>query len=315
MIASLVNIRFKQFYREILRIGLFRIVVLLGLTIMLFIFLFVQASQFPNALYTSIVILLLFFLLHIKRSDKLFLKINFSNYKWICFAEYTLVAFAFLVFLIIHSHWYLALLLVFALGVIVQLDFKVTRVTYNTRIQRWIPNECFEWKSGVRNLFILTLCIWLVGFLFSFFVASVPFTMVVLGIISLSFLEKGEPYQMIIAYEKAPNNFLLLKIRQLVALLTIVCAPLILSFLVFHYELWYIPFVILLMFCILQVYAIFVKYSFYEPNSNSPATQMFVGIGIVGFMVPVLAPLVILLALRFYFKAKQNLNFYLNDYD
>lgn len=314
MITLLLNIRIKQIYREILKIGLLRIAVLLVLAIMFFIFLFMQASQVPNALYVCIAILLLLFMLHIKREDKLFLRINFKSYKWIYFAEYTLAILVFLVFLIIHSHWYLALFLLLTLGIIVQLNFKTTRFNYNTRIQKWIPDECFEWRSGIRNSFILILCIWLVGFIFSFYVGSVPTAMVVLGVISLSFLEKGEPYQMVVAYEKGPNQFLYFKIRQQVVLLTIVYAPLIFSFLIFHYQLWYIPLLILLVFCILQVYATFVKYSFYDPNSKSSAAQMLVGIGIFGFLAPIFAPLVILLTFRFYFKAKNNLNFYLNDF-
>jgi hypothetical protein len=253
-------------------------------------------------------------MLHTKRVDKLFLRINFNNYKWVYFAEYLLATIVFLVFLLIHSYWELALLFVLILGVVVQLDFKGGRISYNTRMQKWIPDECFEWKSGVRNRFLLILCTWLTGFIFSFFVGSVPIAMMFLGIIFLTFLEKGEPYQMIIAHERSPNKFLLLKIKQQVTLLSILLAPLILSFLLFHYKLWYIPFVILLMFSILNVYAILVKYSFYEPNSKSAAAQTFFGIGIVFVMLPVFAPLVLLLTLRFYFKAKQNLSFYLNDY-
>jgi len=57
-----------------------------------------------------------------------------------------------------------------------------------------------------------------------------------------------------------------------------------------------------------------VKYSFYEPNSKSSAAQIFIGIGFVGLLMPIFAPLIILLSLRFYLKAKQNLSYYLNDY-
>ena len=317
MIQVLVNlliIRFKQIYREILKIGILRIAVLLVLSSILLVFLFIQASMLPNAAYASTAILLLIFMLHIKRGDKLFLRISFNSCNWIYFIEYTLVTFPFLIFLIIHGYWYLTLSMVFGLGIIVQLNFKVHRMPCNTRIQRWIPSSCFEWKSGVRSTFVIMVCTWLVGLVFSFFVGTVPIAMVVLGIISLKFLEKGEPYQMVVAYEKAPNKFLLLKIRQQVALLTIVCMPLLLSFLVFHYSLWYISVVILLMFSILQVYAIFIKYSFYEPNSKSSAAQIFISLGMLSFVVPVLLPVFFLLMLRFYFKAKQNLNFYLNDF-
>lgn len=315
MIVNLINIRFKQFYREILRIGFFRIVVLLGLSFMLFVFLYLQTSTYPNAIYSSIIVLLFILLLHTQRDDKLFLKSNFNNFKWIYFVEYLLISLVLIVFLLLNDYWNIALFAIVIIGIIVQFDFKVNQISYNTRIQKWIPDECFEWKNGIRKRFILTLSIWLFGISLSFFVGSVPIAIVLLGIISLSLLEKGEPYQMILAYEKNPNNFLLLKIRQQIAILTIVSAPLILSFLFFHLNLWYIPLIILLIFCILQFYSILVKYSFYEPNSKSAAAQMFIGIGVAGFMMPIFAPLILLLSFRFYLKAKQNLNYYLNDYN
>lgn len=314
MIVNLINIRFKQFYREIHRIGFFRIIVLLGISFMLFVFLYLQTSKFPNAMYASMIVLLLILMLHTKREDKFFLRINCNHFKWIYFVEYLLISLVLLVFLLIHNFWNIALLNIAALVIITQLDFKRNRTSYNTRIQKWIPDECFEWKSGVRNLFPIIVIIWLIGISFSFFVGSVPIALFILGIISLSFLEKGEPYQMIIAFEKESNKFLYLKIKQQIALLSVISAPMILSFLIFHYHLWYVPFIIFIIFCILQVYAILVKYSFYEPESKSAAAQIFIGIGLVCFMMPIFAPLIILLSLRFYVKAKHKLSYYLNDY-
>jgi hypothetical protein len=265
-------------------------------------------------MYASMIVLLLILMLHTKREDKLFLKINFSSHKWIYFIEYLFVSVVLITFLLIHNFWNIALLTIAVLGIISQLDLKKNRTSYNTRIQKWIPDECFEWKSGVRNLFPIIVIIWLIGVSFSFFVGSVPFALFILGIISLNFLEKGEPYQMIIAFEKDPNKFLSLKIKQQLAILTIISTPMIISFQFFHFNLWYVPFIVYIIFCILQVYAILVKYSFYEPNSKSTAAQVFIGIGFVGLLMPIFAPLIILLSLRFYLKAKQNLSYYLNDY-
>jgi len=281
---------------------------------MFFVFLYLQTSKFPNAMYASTIALLLILMLHTKREDKLFLKINFSSHKWIYFIEYLFVSLGLIAFLLIHNFWDIALLTIAVLGIISQLDLKINRTSYNTRIQKWIPDECFEWKSGVRNLFPIILIIWLFGLIFSFFVGSVPIALFILGIISLNFLEKGEPYQMITAFEKDPNKFLSLKIKQQLAILTVISAPMIIVFQFFHFHLWYVPFIVYIVFCILQVYAILVKYSFYEPNSKSAAAQIFIGIGFVSFMLPVFAPLIILLSLRFYLKAKHNLSYFLNDY-
>lgn len=314
MIKKFFSIRIKQLYREIIRIGFFRIFVLLIISFLLFGFLYLHTSSYPNSIYTSIAFWLLLFVLHNKREDKLFLRINFNGYKWIYFVEYLLLSSVLIVFLAIHGNWYLALLTVAILGVIAQIDFKRKPNGYNTLLQKWIPNECFEWKSGVRKLFPIIVSIWVMGISFSFFVASVPLAMVIIGFISLNFLEKGEPYQMIMAYEKDPNKFLVLKIKQQLAIILLIWVPLVISFLIFHYHLWYVPLIILSVFSILIVYAILVKYSFYEPNSKSAAAQTFVAIGVVGFLLPIIAPLIILLSIRFYIKAKQNLSYYLNDY-
>lgn len=303
-----------QFYREIVGIGLFRFVVLLGIVFLLFAFLYLQTSEFSNAVFASFIVLLLILTLHIKRNDKIFLRVNFSNTKWIFFIEYLLLSLVLQVFLIVHSFGCLAFLNVAIIGIIVQLDFKRKQSRSNSRVLGWLPAECFEWKSGIRKHFPVILTIWLLGISFSFFVGGVPIALIVLGFIFLSFLEKSEPYQMVIAFEKDPNGFLSLKIRQQTAILLAVSAPLILSYQIFHFHLWYIPFIVLIVFCILLVYAILMKYAFYEPNGKSQAAQIFMVIGIVCLIMPIFAPIIVLLTLRFYLKAKKNLSHYLNDY-
>ena len=105
MIANLISIRLKQFYREIIGIGFFRILVLLAISFLLVIFLYLQTSKVPNSIYTSIVVCLLILTLHNKRVDKLFLKINFNSYKWIIFFEYLLLSLVLLVSLVINGFW------------------------------------------------------------------------------------------------------------------------------------------------------------------------------------------------------------------
>ena len=58
-----------------------------------------------------------------------------------------------------------------------------------------------------------------------------------------------------------------------------------------------------------------IPFSFYEPNSKSPSVQIFSALGITCGIIPLLLPVIWLLSIRFYFKSKENLNIYLNDYN
>lgn len=84
---------------------------------------------------------------------------------------------------------------------------------------------------------------------------------------------------------------------------------------VFHHDIWYIPIIEYFIFISLYIYVILTKYAFYEPNSKSKAAQVFGVIGVIGGIIPVLLPVVWLLSIRFFFKSKENLNIYLNDYN
>jgi hypothetical protein len=315
MIEAFIEIRLKQFYRGMRNIGLFRILFLIGLFGFFGYMAFFMTSTNRNAFYVSGLMSLIVFLIHINRQDKWFLKINFSNYQLICFVEYLLLVSVIIAFLIFHFQWIPLFLLVSTIYLVILVDLKVKKSNLNTRIQRWIPSDCFEWKGGVRQTMFLLIPLWLVGLGTSFFIGSVPIVLFILGILPFSFYEKGEPFQMIVAYEMGTNKFLFHKIKRQIVLYSILALPLIAVFLIFHYERWYIPTIEYFIFISLYIYLILAKYAFYVPNSKSSAAQFFGAIGAFCGMVPLLLPVVWLLSIRFFFKSKENLNIYLNDFN
>lgn len=315
MIEAFVKIRLKQLYRGIIGIGFFRIIVVIGLLGLILTYLFIATLQNPSAYYVTGIIAFIVFSVQMKRQDKSFLKTNFQNYKTIYFVEYSLLSSITIVFLIIHLQWISMLLLLIALFFIVHLDFKMRQFNLNTKLQQLIPDDCFEWKSGVRQTFFIQILLWIVGLSTSFFIGSVPIAIFILGIFSFAYFEKGEPFQMILAYEMSTNQFLFNKIKKQVSLFSIVSLPLIAAFLIFHFEIWYIPVAEYFIFVSIHIYLILTKYAFYEPNSKSVAAQFFGAIGAIGGLIPIFLPLVWLLSMRFFFKSKENLNIYLNDYD
>lgn len=278
-------------------------------------FVFKLTENQTNALYVVGAISLLSLWIQTNRKDKVFLKTNFNKYKLIYFVEYIGLSLISIIFLTIHLQWIPLLILLAALCLVIQLDIKMKQRSLNTKLQRMIPAECFEWKAGVRKAFFILVPVWLIGFFTSFLIGSVPVVMFILGIIYFSFYETGESIQMIIAYEKGINRFLYQKIKMQIMLYSVVCLPLIAAFIVFHYEIWYVAIAEYLIFISIHTYLILTKYAFYEPNNKSQAAATFGAIGAFGGIIPVFLPVVWILSVRFFFKSRKNLKIYLNDFN
>lgn len=315
MIKAIVKIRLKQFYRGLIGIGLIRIIFFIGILAFIAFSLFLASSKYPDSFYTTGITALIIAMVHTKRQDKSFLKTHFDNFKLIFFVEYLMVSSIVIAFLIFHLQWIPLLLLATIIYLIIHLDLKTRNRSQNFRLLQLIPSACFEWKAGIRQTLFILIPIWVIGLFTSFFIGSVPIALFILGVMSFSYYEKGEPYQMIIAYEMGTILFLLHKIKMQISLFSILSLPLIVVFLVFHPETWYIPIIEYFIFISLSIYLILTKYAFYEPNSKSTSAQIFGAIGALGGIIPVFLPLVWIMSIRFFFKSKENLNFYLNDFN
>jgi hypothetical protein len=315
MIVAFIKLRLMQFSRALSGLGLIRSLFLMGLAGFAGVFIFSLTSEYPGSYYVSGGFVLLIMSIQSKRPDKLFLKSNFVNYKLICFAEYLLLVSPALVFLVIHLQWIPVLILIASVTLLVHWEFKLKQYYHFALLQRLIPSESFEWKAGVRKNMVFLIPLWITGIGASFFTGSVPVVLFVLGIIPFSFYEKGEPFQMIIASELSAGRFLFGKVKTLVLIFTVISFPLITAFLIFHSGRWYIPLAEYFIFISLYIFLILTKYAFYEPDSKSPAAQTIAAIGILCGMIPVFLPVVWLLSVRFYFKSRKNLNFYLNDFN
>lgn len=315
MISALFKIRLKQIQRAILEIGFLRIILLILLFGFAVIYMYVLSSKLQNSVYVTSFMIFVVVLIQTRRQDKKFSRIHFKHFRLTFFIEYIFLSIPLFICLAIHSHLIVIYVLFFLLFGITWINIKPKNQNLNTAIQKWIPENCFEWKAGIRKTLFWIVPLWIIGFATSFYIGSVPITIFILGITFLSFYENGEPYQMILSFELSSNQFLLLKLKAQVAIFSIVVLPLVALFIIFHPELWYIPVAEYLVFISLLSYTILVKYAYYEPNSRSAAAQTFVAIGALGAIIPVFLPIVWLMSGRFYFKSVDKLNFYLNDYN
>ena len=315
MIQPFIKIRCKQILRATNGLGLFRIIFLIGLFGIIVFGLFMQTAKTPNSYLAVCAYMMIIMMIQVKRMDKQFFKIHFINSKLILLMEYSLLVTPLFICLIFHKQWTLTISIIVLISLIVNVDFKSRQKSLNTAIQGLIPSSCFEWKSGVRKTLVLMFAFWIIGLGTSFFVGSIPVVLFILGIFPFTFYEKCEPIQMLLAYEKGTNWFLIHKIKIHIVLFTTLSIPLIIAFLLFHPDKWYIPVIEYFILINSHIYVILTKYAFFQPNSKSSGAQAFGLIGAIGMIIPVFIPLIWLLSIRFYFKSRENLNFYLNDYN
>ena len=319
---TFINIRLKQLYRELSDIGLFRTIFLIAFLALLIYALYIQAAVTPY--YATGVYFAIVTLIHISRPDKLFLKMNFDNYKFIYGVEYFLLSLPLIICLLFHYQWIALLLLFFALFLLTNLEINIKHYnlngniklhSLNTKLQRCIPDDSFEWKSGSRKYLFYLIPIWLLAMGTSFFIASVPIAILLLGGIQPGVYEKSESLPMVLAFEMKTKKFLFHKIKLQIVLFSVIAIPLILAFVIFHPERWYIPVAEYIILATYQIYLILTKYAFYRPNTKSHAVMTFGTLGALGAIIPVFLPLVWLLGVWFYIKSFKNLNFYLHDFD
>ena len=314
MVQSLIVIRLKQLYRSLKDIGLLRFILLIAIITFLISALFIKSADYTNALYISLGFNLLILIIHIKRKDKLFLKSHFTNYKTLILAEYIILSAPVIAALLTNSQ-FKPLIIFISIALTINIDSKPQSRSYNSWLQRLIPNDSLEFKAGVRRYLIILTTIWTAGIAASFYTATVPVIMFIIGIIILSFYEQCEPLQILTSYELSAKKLMVLKIKRHIQIYTIVMMPLVILFTIFNHTLWYIVATEFFVLLTLHIYAITVKYALYKPNIKSQAAQTLVAIGAIGALIAPLLPLTIIMGIRFYIKSINNLNQYLNDYN
>lgn len=315
MITAILKIRLKQIARETIGLGLFRILFLLILFSFLAFMLFKATETSPNSYFALLIHLVILIYIQLKRKDITFLKCHFSNFKLVFLIEYLILCTPLIALQIFHTKWIDLTLVMVALFFIIHLQLAKKTIALNTKFQQLIITDSFEWKSGIRKMLLFVMPLWIVSLFTSFYIASVPIAIFILGLIPLNFYEKGEPVQMLLSFELGAKKFLARKIKIHLILFGVLTLPLILGFIIFHPSLWYIPFIELFLFASLHIYNLLSKYAFYEPNTKSPAVKTYNAIGMLGVFLPFFLPIIWLMAAWFYIQSIDKLNFYLNDYN
>jgi hypothetical protein len=256
-------------------------------------------------------------MIHLKRRDKNFLKINISRFQTVYSVEYLVLLSPLIICLLLYGRW--LVLLYVAVGTLlisaIDYNFSIRRKTFNAGIPKLIPADMYEWKAGVRRNLTVLLIVYGLGICLSYFVAAIPVAIVITGLIILDFFTANESWQILLSFEKSPEKLLFHKIKRHALLYAIINLPLVILFMLFHADLWYIPVIGLIVLLSIHIYMITIKFAFFRMDGNNGTNTMWQLIGITIGIIPITTPLLLLLSGFFFNKACMNLKPLLHDFD
>ncbi len=311
-IKTFIQIRFKQALRIIQEIGWIRSLLIFPVIFFFFIGTFEQLIQ--SKLMIGV---LLFSLLsmHINRKDGLFLKIAQVNPYPLYVCEYLLLFAPFWLGYIGFGKWLSLLYLLSGIFIIPLLSFSLTTIKWRSTIAfDWLPAALFEWKAGLRQYGYWAVLLYVFAVVFSSHIAVVPLTLLLLTWLTNAFYMEGEDRQLLEVFQLPAKAFLRMKCIHQLTIFWLLLLPLVVLFLFFHFSYWYILLYFSLFSLALQIFSIIFKYALYEPNSDLSSNSLFIALFSMGFIMPFFIPLPFIMAVRYYRKAINNLNYYLYAY-
>jgi hypothetical protein len=331
MILTVFRIRLSQLFRLLKAIGLFRIILLL-LILWLVSFMAFSILKFPeNTIKSLIVIVLLLLSLHASRNDKHFIKTTIKSPYSIYLSEYLLLTLPFFVIWSVQRNWVgigLLILIVLLiplisinlklqnLGSIINLLINPFSSNLNSKFKVSLPfisNSSFEWISGIRRNLILLLPVYLFILALSFkpYVAVVG--MIFISILVSGFYNYGESREFVEFFARNPRAFMLRKIFINLKQLIILFTPILIIAMIFQTSTWYYLIGAVIFSFFIQVLAIIFKYGLFEENDNLNRNSIFVFVNILFVIVPGFLPVPIIMGIRYYKKACENLKKYYHD--
>ena len=331
MIITFFKIRLSQFLRLLKGIGLFRIIVLL------LILWFVSFTVFSflilpeNTSKSLIVIALLLLSIHASRKDKHFIKTTIKSSYSIYLSEYLFLILPFLVIWIVYNNWIgIGLLIPIVLLIsLISIDLKLQYLgsiikllinpfssNLNSKFKVSLPfisNSSFEWISGIRRNLLLLFPVYLFFLAFSFkpYVAVVG--LIFISILVSGFYYLGEPREFVEFFAKNPREFILRKIFINLKQLLILFTPILIIALLFQTSTWYYLIGAVIISFLIQVLTIVFKYGLFEENANLNRNSIITSINILFVIVPLFWPVPLIMGIRYYIKACENLKKYFHD--
>lgn len=281
LVSKILIFRLKQLWRLIKQVGFARIV-LLVIIVAGFLVLKLPDLISDNGVLTVVIYPLVILPIHLLRNDQGFLrKLNISK-EIILAGEYHFLALPYSLLLIYFQQWPAIFLGHLLITTILFLPSVKVEKSYrnNNRLITWIPVHLFEWQSYFRQRkFFLFICFAL-GALLSPYAIAIPIAILTLVASFSEAFTHLEPKELIETYP-GNSNFLWSKLKNHSVFIHVLFLPFYALFLLFHFELWYILALLLIIiecsicFCLLYKYSWF-GYAKSDIHNQIPFVILFI---------------------------------------
>ena len=269
--------------------------------------------KLPDAYYLTVFLFLACVSIQSYRNDKQFVYIHIRKPHFEMYSEYLLLTIPFSSTSLFTCNWFYFPALAAALLLVPYLKFTIKQKTYFKTISSFIRATDFEWISGFRRSFGILIPLYLMALGLSWFRILPLLILWFITVTIASFFTECEPLHILREGNLTSAKLLKHKLFRMIKYIIIMYIPVLVINTIFNPEYWLLN----LLFIPLQVslvsYAVFLKYSTYEPNKNSVGNSVLLSMVSLGSIIPYFLPIPLMMAVFTYGKAKKNLNNYLND--
>jgi hypothetical protein len=311
---TLVKIRYLQLKRQLQYAGIFYALLLVAFFAITVAAVFILYRQQDKSPYYADGLALIVLSIHYSRKDSDFVRRQVSFPLSNIFSEYLVFTLPFTLPFLFSPNWFYfpALIIVFFLIACLNIKRKKGRA-FATGITGFIPAKDFEWIAGLKKSQFMVLPLLLLAFGFSWLrIAPLALLWLMMTVV-ISFYQECESLQVLYATGSDARPFLREKIISHSKLVLIIFIPVLVINSIFHPGMIFINLAFLLLQLILLALAIVMKYATYEPGADLRGNSLLLGISSFMILIPFLFLIPMLLAIRKYGRACQNLKSYFHD--
>lgn len=211
--GSILLLRYRQMLRISYQLGIMRLLPVLGVIVYAIVATCLLIAAEKNVCLIASFYLLLCLIVHLRRKDKIFLKLNISPVKIVYSVEYLIFLLPLIICLLLYGKWLVLLYVAVGTLFISSFDYRTginskslkIHQSFHAKVQKLIPFDLYEWKAGIRKNFIFLLIIYGLGICLSYFVVAIPVAMLIVGLVISEFFIPDESWQMLLSFEKSPG--------------------------------------------------------------------------------------------------------------
>ena len=312
--ARFISIRVRQIIRELAATGPFYGLIIIAAAILFFYFIFNSVTTLQSILITYALLLAAIYSLHYNRSDRDFIEGNTEKPWLIYLTEYTIVLSVFIIIFIFNLKNLIPLLFYLPLLAVCRLKLRSQRKFFESISVIFIHPKNYEWLSGIRKtgwfiLFLLIAALTLTPVMF----APMILLWFVLLVVS-TFYEQHESLEMLESHEKSAGIFLMDKVMKHTKIIFLPFVIILGLSTVFHSDRWWIYLLFLVYSLLMIVVFIVTKYSMWGIPGNHKAGSITNSLCLIGFFIPFLLPVPLIILAINYKKSISKLEPILHDY-